>query len=43
MGTKSWHICNGFLIRGGGGGLDDHDFFTIWPTPGFHGRMVKNF
>ena len=26
-----------------GGGLDDHDFLTIWPTSGCHGQMVKNF
>ena len=28
-----------FEIRGGGG-LDDHDFLTTWPTSGCHGQMV---
>ena len=27
-----------FEIRGGG--EDDHDFLTTWPTSGCHGQMV---
>ena len=24
-----------------GGGCDDHDLLTIWPTSGCHGQMVQ--
>ena len=26
----------------GGGGLVDHDFLIIWPTPVCHGHVVEN-